>query len=362
MCVNFKNSGKERAKAADTLADIVERGRTGKELSAEERAVFEEFESEWPAFASQQVLGTEEFVRHLVKNDLGTVENILGTIQDIKKMLSNRNNPDAKKAADFVKKAEQLYIDALEEIGAKYVNNKVIGANDEEEKEAEQNKITFEEFADNENIIWRNVDYNDAETKSRIMQETHNRMVSTGDIVIVPEETIQNVEESFPDLRGIKKKERIPVLKEYMNKLKSSIFMDAHVITSVYGNKSINNRVSKAKSEGRLLYTKEESTQGMAQVQYESDINVNSSNNRVTQNSNVINTFPEKSNNNRPKTIKSTLESDKFTKAMAEYFTEIKKDMKRINCDLPFNFFWEQLRQEIQINGIKDRPTLKSGG
>ena len=50
-------------------------------------------------------------------------------------MLKNRNNPDAKKAADFVKKAEQLYIDALEEIGAKYVNNKVIGANDEEEEE-----------------------------------------------------------------------------------------------------------------------------------------------------------------------------------------------------------------------------------
>ena len=93
--------GKDRTEATQKLADIVERGRTGKELSADERAVFEEFESEWPAFASQQVLGTKEFVRHLVKNDLGTVEKILGTIQDIKKMLSNRNNPDAKKAADF---------------------------------------------------------------------------------------------------------------------------------------------------------------------------------------------------------------------------------------------------------------------
>lgn len=142
-----KYLGEDRTKAADTLADIVERGRTGKELSAEERAVFEEFESEWPAFASQQVLGTEEFVRHLVKNDLGTVEKILGTIQDIKKMLSNRNNPDAKKAADFVKKAEQLYIDALEEIGAKYVNNKVIGANDEEEESYQDVKSSKKKFA-----------------------------------------------------------------------------------------------------------------------------------------------------------------------------------------------------------------------
>lgn len=56
-------------------------------------------------------------------------------------MLKSRNNPDAKKAADFVKKAEQLYIDALEEIGAKYVNNKVIGANDEEKEKETSSEI-----------------------------------------------------------------------------------------------------------------------------------------------------------------------------------------------------------------------------
>lgn len=108
-------------------------------------------------------------------------------------------------------------------------------------------------------------------------------------------------------------------------------FMAAHVITSVYGNKSIDSRIAKAKNEGRLLYTKEESTQGITQVQYESNINVNSSNNRVTQNSNVVNTFSEKSNYNRPETIKSTLEADQFTKAMVNYFTEIKKDIEGIS-------------------------------
>ena len=39
----------------------------------------------------------------------------------------------------------------------------------------------------------------------------------------------------------------------------------------------------------------------------------------------------EHSNYNRPKTIKSTLESDKFTKTMAEYFTELKKDIEGIS-------------------------------
>ena len=43
------------------------------------------------------ILGTKEFVRHLIKSDLNTVEKIFGTIQDIKKALSNRKNPDTKK-------------------------------------------------------------------------------------------------------------------------------------------------------------------------------------------------------------------------------------------------------------------------
>lgn len=44
-----------------------------------------------------------------------------------------------------------------------------------------------------------------------------------------------------------------------------------------------------------------------------------------------VNSKFENSDYNRPKTIKSTLESDKFTKAMAEYFTEIKKDIEGIS-------------------------------
>ena len=44
-----------------------------------------------------------------------------------------------------------------------------------------------------------------------------------------------------------------------------------------------------------------------------------------------VNSESENSDYNRPKTIKSTLESDKFTKTMAEYFTEIKKDIEGIS-------------------------------
>ena len=131
----FEGLNEEGKDTTDVLADIVERGRAGEELTDAEAEVFEEFESEWPSFASQRVLGTEEFVRHLIKNDLSAVERILGSIQDIKKALKNRNNPDAKKAADFVKKAEKLYMDGLEEIGAKYVDGKIAMAERDDEED-----------------------------------------------------------------------------------------------------------------------------------------------------------------------------------------------------------------------------------
>ena len=87
------------------------------------------------AFASQHVLGTESFIRHLVNEDLSTVEKILGKIQDLKESFVNSKNAATKKAAAFVKKAEQLYINALNEVGAKYVNGKVVMANKEDEEE-----------------------------------------------------------------------------------------------------------------------------------------------------------------------------------------------------------------------------------
>ena len=56
-------------------------------------------------------------------------------------------------------------------------------------------------------------------------------------------------------------------------------FLDAHIVTSVYGRKSIEKYISNAENEGRLLLTKkEETSQGIPQVQYEGNINEISSN------------------------------------------------------------------------------------
>ena len=56
--------------------------------------------------------------------------------------------------------------------------------------------------------------------------------------------------------------------------------LDAHVVTSVYGNKNLSKRIALAEQEGRLIYDKnkdEEISQGTPQVQYKRGINDNSS-------------------------------------------------------------------------------------
>ena len=51
-------------------------------------------------------------------------------------------------------------------------------------------------------------------------------------------------------------------------------FIRANIVTSIYGKRRGDAYLEKAKSEGRLVYSKEEGpAQGITQVQYESNIN-----------------------------------------------------------------------------------------
>lgn len=58
-------------------------------------------------------------------------------------------------------------------------------------------------------------------------------------------------------------------------------------------------------------------------------------------------------NHNRPETIKSTLESDKFPKAMMEYFTEIKKDIEGISTKNQSTSFFNDAVRFIRSNYAK---------
>ena len=87
----------------------------------------------------------------------------------------------------------------------------------------ELQRISIAEYADIDNPIWNNVLYGDIKLQTRLMRETHQRMVNAGQVVVVPAETLERLSKSYPDLRTMKKSERIPLLKDAMAQLKASL-------------------------------------------------------------------------------------------------------------------------------------------
>ena len=66
-------------------------------------------------------------------------------------------------------------------------------------------------------------------------------------------------------------------------------FLDAHIVTSVYGRRNIDKYIRKAEEEGRLIkHKKEETSQGIPQVQYKGNINEISSANSIPQDSDSV--------------------------------------------------------------------------
>lgn len=87
----------------------------------------------------------------------------------------------------------------------------------------EKPRISMADFANQESPVWRNVAYNDDATKASIMQDTHDTMVTEGSVVKVSNEVAGNVDQAYPDLRSMKKKERAPILKSAMTRLKTDL-------------------------------------------------------------------------------------------------------------------------------------------
>ncbi len=78
----------------------------------------------------------------------------------------------------------------------------------------------------------------------------------------------------------------------------ANTFIEAHIVTSIYGRNNIEKYIQKAQSEGRLIDKKqEEISQGIIPVQYRSDINDKSSTDSIYKNSENVNSNSEKSFN-----------------------------------------------------------------
>ena len=158
---------------------------------------------------------------------------------------------------------------------------------------AEKSYVSMEDFANSESPLWRNVDYNDDDTKSTIMQQTHNSMVEEGKVVTVSDDVRANVTESFPDLRGMKKKERTAILREAMTNLKNNLRqflgglknqtfefeIDGKVLEAKLYSTGINEVLEKVtENKANMLYTTEEIFKNAqylySTTDYDSDPNV----------------------------------------------------------------------------------------
>jgi hypothetical protein len=87
----------------------------------------------------------------------------------------------------------------------------------------ERHPMSMEDYADSNSPVWNNLAYDDTTSQQKAMKEAHDRMVTEGKVVEVPESTMQKTAESFPDLRGMKKAERTPILKQKMAEIKASL-------------------------------------------------------------------------------------------------------------------------------------------
>jgi len=84
-------------------------------------------------------------------------------------------------------------------------------------------KIKMRDFTNRNSPVFLNLAYSDVETQTAIMQQTHRDMVENGSVVQITDDTLSHVEQYYPDLRTMKKKDRTPILKQKMSELKTEL-------------------------------------------------------------------------------------------------------------------------------------------
>ncbi len=104
------------------------------ELTEEELNYIKSYKSELGAHLTANLLGNENFIDRLVREDTTIAEKVLNKISDLTRMLESFSNPEARAEYKKIKKAEKLYLDAVENAGYAYVGRKIIGAIEEREE------------------------------------------------------------------------------------------------------------------------------------------------------------------------------------------------------------------------------------
>ena len=129
--------GEDMDAAEQKLKALLEKEKSGAELTESEQKDLDTARSEIAQIATENVLGNADFVKRLIKGEPSRAEQILNKIVQIKNALSGEKGATANKEIAFVRKAERLYLNAIAELGGTYRDGKIHLANREEEKEGE---------------------------------------------------------------------------------------------------------------------------------------------------------------------------------------------------------------------------------
>jgi hypothetical protein len=139
MLKQLGTRGYFNGKAADIRTEVEKIARKlerGEALTDKQTAFAEDFMSESVAIMAEQALGNAHFARELLDADASVVEKLLHRIEDVKEALARRKDSAAKEALEEVRKAEQMFLDALAEKGQTYYNGRIMTAAGDEEEES----------------------------------------------------------------------------------------------------------------------------------------------------------------------------------------------------------------------------------
>ena len=137
MLKQLGNRGYFNGKAADIRAEvekIIRKVERGEALTDKQTALANVIASEGTSIMAELALGNEHFARELLDADASIVEKLLNRIAEVKEALARRKDAAAKEAFEEVRKAEQMFLDALAEKGMRFEKGKIIGASEEEDE------------------------------------------------------------------------------------------------------------------------------------------------------------------------------------------------------------------------------------
>ena len=130
--------GKGYGFTVEEIEKLYDKFEKGEKLTESELQTLTVYESELGAHLTENLLGNESFIDRLVGKETKLAEKVLNKIADLKKMFERIGNAEARAEYKRIKKAEKLYLGAVEKAGYAYINRKIVASRRREEVDASE--------------------------------------------------------------------------------------------------------------------------------------------------------------------------------------------------------------------------------